>query len=319
VQPIKVSVAGAQVGSNFTPATSTFEQFETVTFNVPSAGNREVKFEATTSTGDNSSFIDDIQIVSAGNVPSPWVAQDINVAANQAGTSTYDSGTGTWTINGGGDDIWGTSDKFRYVYQDASGDCEIEARVTSVENTDNWAKAGVMIRESTAADARFVMVAQLPNNGVSIQWRTATGGSAAYDGGPVGRTASVKYVRLKRVGNTFTGYYKANAGDPWIQINTGLPGGTVDVTMATATKIGLAVTAHTGTTATDANRINTSTFTSIVATPVAVVRRASARDLGRRSCGSTCRLSFTIAGGRGRARFFRGSRTIPRSSVGSYS
>jgi hypothetical protein len=203
----------------------------------------------------------------SSGLPSPWTAGDIGTAANQAGSSDYNGATGTWTINGGGDDIWGTSDKFRYVYQDASGDCEIVARVTSVENTDYWAKAGVMIRESTAADSRYVIVAQIPNNGVSMQWRTSTGGSAAYDGGPVGGTASVKYVRLTRVGNKFRGYYKVNAGDNWTEMSTGQTGGGVDVTMAAATKIGLAVTAHTGTTATDANRINTSTFTNVTATP----------------------------------------------------
>jgi hypothetical protein len=170
-------------------------------------------------------------------------------------------------VNGGGDDIWNTSDKFRYVYQDASGDCEIVARVTAVENTDYWAKAGVMIRESTGAGARFAMVVQMPNNEVSMQWRTATDGSADYNGSRVGGTASVKYVRLTRVGNKFRGYYKVNAGDSWTEIATGLTGGGVDVSMASAAKLGLAVTAHTGTTASDANRINTSTFTDVTATP----------------------------------------------------
>ena len=48
----------------------------------------------------------------------------------------------TWTVTASGADIWGTSDKFRYTYRDASGDMTIVARVTSVQNTNEWAKAG---------------------------------------------------------------------------------------------------------------------------------------------------------------------------------
>ena len=49
---------------------------------------------------------------------------------------------------GSGEDIQGTADEFRYVYQTATGNCEIKARVTGVGNTNPWAKAGVMIRET---------------------------------------------------------------------------------------------------------------------------------------------------------------------------
>ena len=69
-----------------------------------------------------------------------------------AGSETY--GGGTFTVNGGGVDIWGTSDQFRFVYQQLTGNGEIIARVTSLTNTDPWAKAGVMVREDLTANAR---------------------------------------------------------------------------------------------------------------------------------------------------------------------
>jgi len=65
-----------------------------------------------------------------------------------AGSATYNAGT--YTVNGGGADIWYTSDQFNYVYQSLTGDLTLTARVASQQNTDGWAKAGVMIRETTA-------------------------------------------------------------------------------------------------------------------------------------------------------------------------
>ncbi len=37
-----------------------------------------------------------------------------------------------------------------------SGDLDITVRVASLENVDLWAKAGLMIRETLAADSRHV-------------------------------------------------------------------------------------------------------------------------------------------------------------------
>ena len=83
-------------------------------------------------------------------------------------------------MTGSGADIWDTTDEFRYVHQPSSGNCEMRAQVTSVQNTDPWAKAGVMIRESTAAGARYAAVFITPGNGVTFQRRTATGGTTVY-------------------------------------------------------------------------------------------------------------------------------------------
>src|SRR6202022_15202 len=72
-------------------------------------------------------------------LPAPWSTADIGSPA-QAGSAAYASGT--FTVKGGGADIWGTSDQFRFVYQQMTGNGEIVARVASLTNTDPWAKAG---------------------------------------------------------------------------------------------------------------------------------------------------------------------------------
>ena len=61
---------------------------------------------------------------------------------------SYSETSGTYTVNGGGTDINGTSDKFQFVYKSLTGDGSIIARVINVEDTDSWAKAGVMFRNA---------------------------------------------------------------------------------------------------------------------------------------------------------------------------
>ena len=89
--------------------------------------------------------------VTAEAVPSPWQTRDIG-SPSLAGDASYASGT--FTLKGTGANIGGTSDQFRFVYQPLAGDGQIVARVTSLTNTNALAKAGVMIREGLAANAR---------------------------------------------------------------------------------------------------------------------------------------------------------------------
>ena len=65
---------------------------------------------------------------------------------------------GTYTTTGAGTDIWNASDPFHYVYANATGDTSISARATTVQNINKWSKAGVMIRNGTAANAAFADV-----------------------------------------------------------------------------------------------------------------------------------------------------------------
>jgi hypothetical protein len=167
-----------------------------------------------------------------GALPSPWQTRDIGGVA-AAGSAT--ASNGVFSITGSGEDIYGTLDEFRYVYQAASGDCEIRARVFSVQNTDPWAEAGVMIRETVSSSSKKVASHVTFSNGVTFQRRSSTGGYTYYS-----RTTGIAaphWVRLVRTGNTFTAYRSAN-GINWTSL------GSTTVTMGTNVFIGLAVTAH---------------------------------------------------------------------------
>ncbi len=170
--------------------------------------------------------------VSVTTLPSPWLDQDIG-SPSPAGSASFAGGT--FTDKGAGSDIWYASDQFHFVYQPLSGNGTIVARVPSIQNTNVWAKVGVMIRESLAANSTFADMLLTPASGVAFQRRTATGASAT--GTTVTGPAPPYWVRLVRAGNIFTGFVSSD-GATWSQI------GSVTVSMATNVYIGLAVTGH---------------------------------------------------------------------------
>jgi regulation of enolase protein 1 (concanavalin A-like superfamily) len=142
---------------------------------------------------------------------------------------------GLYTLIGSGADIWNTADAFHFAYRPLSGNGEIVARVTAVGNTNGWAKAGVMIRQTLAPGSKHALVALTPGNGVAFQRRTTDNGASNSTAG--GAAAAPTWVRLVRSGSTFTGY-RSNDGSSWTL------SGSATISMTTDVYVGLAVTSH---------------------------------------------------------------------------
>lgn len=163
--------------------------------------------------------------------------QDIGTVS-VAGSTTFVSSTGTYTVKGAGDDIYTTADGFHYASMQLSGNGEIRARVTSQTNTNPWAKTGVMIREALTANARHAMAFTTPageNNGFGMVWRATASGATSYAGGPALNAVPNNWVRLVRNGDTLSAYSSAN-GSTWTLLgNTTLTG------LAANLRVGLAV------------------------------------------------------------------------------
>jgi hypothetical protein len=150
---------------------------------------------------------------------------------------SFVAGPPTWTLTARGTDIWGTADEFFFAHKLMSGNGTITARVDSITNTDVWAKPGVMIRESLAANSTHVMVVVTPGSGVSFQRRTTVGAASA-ETTQAGITAP-QWVRLTRSGNTFTADYSATgAANSWTTL------GTIEMPMLVDVYIGLCLTSH---------------------------------------------------------------------------
>src|SRR5881275_2432731 len=84
--------------------------------------------------------------------PNSWNCQDVG---NPVLVGDQSLNGGTWTVKGAGGDIWNTSDQFHFVWQSLAADGSIAAHVLSQMNTDGWAKAGVMLRQSTDAASPY--------------------------------------------------------------------------------------------------------------------------------------------------------------------
>ena len=122
-------------------------------------------------------------------MPPPWTSQDVGAPA-LSGQATYSAGT--FTVTGAGIDIWDRTDQFRFVYQAIDGDAEIVARVDSLQNTDAWAKAGVMIREDLTGNAPNALASVTAANGISFQQRGTRGNmTRVYTRGTGGQGASM--------------------------------------------------------------------------------------------------------------------------------
>ena len=144
---------------------------------------------------------------------------------------------GTYTLTAEGADIWGASDQFHFAWQELTGAGSIIARVESVQDTDPWAKAGVMIRNSLEPDAVHAMVAVTPGNGVWFGRRTSAGNTSDSDS-QAGLTAPY-WVKLERtIGGLVRAYYSPD-GSSWTQLGPSIP-----INMNIPMYIGLAVTSH---------------------------------------------------------------------------
>jgi hypothetical protein len=149
---------------------------------------------------------------------------------------------GTYTMSGAGTDIWGTADEFRYAYKQLSGAGTISAQVLSVQNTDGWAKAGVMIRESLDPGSKFAAVYITPGNGCRFQARLLTGVDAVSDSA-VTTLANIEaphWIKLERDAAGNFNAYNSDNGVTW----TPLAWNPQSISMATNVFIGLALTSH---------------------------------------------------------------------------
>jgi regulation of enolase protein 1 (concanavalin A-like superfamily) len=211
--------------------------------NVP-AGTYSLTAKAYDSAGANatSAVVSVTVSAAAGGLPNGQIAADVGSPAI-TGQTSYSGGT--YTVRGGGLDIWDPVDQFHFVYQPVTGDTEIVARVVSLTNTDPWAKAGVMIRETLTGTSRHAMLAITPTADIGAWFgrRPQAGGTTVRT--IQGTTTAPAWARLIRTGNVITAYWSTN-GTTWTLV------GSDTISMASTVYVGLAANSHNGSAATTA-------------------------------------------------------------------
>ena len=230
-------------------------------------GSRTVAMTATVYVGfmscalnnsrTNVGILDDVSVLPVG-----WSAQGVG-SVRHRGFSQFDQATAAFTVAGSGADIWWAADGFRYTYQRLTGDGAIVARVVQNQNTDSWAKVGVMMRETLAAGSKHVSMLTTAGQGPQFLWRDATGGGSVERTPYRGKRFAPRWVRLERRGDTFRGSFSPD-GDTWSEI------GSATVAMTDTVYVGLASSAHNNT------RINVGILDHVAVLDAAALRRLPA-------------------------------------------
>ncbi len=179
----------------------------------------------------------------ASTLPSGWSDADINSPGNPGyatNTTTLSSGStvNTWTVDGGGAGITGTSDQFNFAYDPSAGNNSVSAKLNSLTNNGTGSsQAGVMFRSSTDSNDPFAALLQTSANQLVFEYRSTTGGSVT---STTLSSVSVgsEYLDLVRSGNSFSAYY-GTTGTTWTQL-----GSTITLSaMPSTANAGLAVSA----------------------------------------------------------------------------
>jgi phosphatidylserine/phosphatidylglycerophosphate/cardiolipin synthase-like enzyme/regulation of enolase protein 1 (concanavalin A-like superfamily) len=165
-------------------------------------------------------------------LPDGWSSSDIG-AVGAAGTATESAGV--FTVRGAGNDIWGTADGFHFAYRPLAGDGRIVARVTRLDDTHRWAKAGVMIRESLSPGSRHALMLVSSSMGMAFQRRGSTGGESVSTAGSA--AGVTRWVAIERSGDVIHAFESAN-GASWTLVGSDL------IPMDSDVYVGLAVTSH---------------------------------------------------------------------------
>jgi regulation of enolase protein 1 (concanavalin A-like superfamily) len=196
-------------------------------------------------------------------LPAPWQHQDIG-DPGRAGNAISEGSK--FTILGGGADIGGVADECHFAYQKVSGDAVLVARVAGMRDTNLWAKAGVMIRESLGAGSRHALMAVTPERGTMFLRRRVADGLSVRTA-PLDGIEAPCWLKITRIGNVLSGYRSRDAVR-WKLI------GSDTIPMSSSVYIGLAVTAR------DDAKINSAVFDKITATasPNSLSGYSAARD-----------------------------------------
>jgi TolB protein len=132
-----------------------------------------------------------------------------------AGSASYDSTTQTYSVKGGGYNIWFNRDEFQYLYSKIKGDFLLTANFEFIgSGKDPHRKVGFMVRAGAEADNAHAS-ATLHGDGLTVlQWRETAGANMRDPQDQiVFPKKQAQIVQLQRNGNKMT-MRVANPGEP---------------------------------------------------------------------------------------------------------
>jgi hypothetical protein len=240
------NILHAFVSSNGTSYTEVTNPTTGVTWTGMSSAVNIGLFSSSASSANTRAVFSNFSIALASTGPA-LVDSDIG-SPPVAGSAVFNAGV--YTLQGSGADIWGNADQFNFDALQATGNNTLIVQVTSLQNTNGWAKGGLMYRSTLAAGSPYVGVFATPGVGVTVQYRDTVGAGASM--AALNTTVPVpNWLELVWSGSTVTAYYATTTSAPtssqWVLLATH----TVPYSSASY-YAGLADCSHTNTLATDA-------------------------------------------------------------------
>lgn len=139
-----------------------------------------------------------------------WTGIDVGGATPAGGVVPGE--TGHATVYGGGYDIDEGDDAFYFLRRALDGDGALEVRIDSLDASQRYAKAGLMVRASLAPDAPFLFLHVFPDGEVVLGSRRQAGAKAGQR--PLGRVSFPIRLRLARQGGRIVLSF-AEGDEPW--------------------------------------------------------------------------------------------------------
>jgi len=134
----------------------------------------------------------------------------------------------------GGNGFGGSSDSLNYMAYELDNDCDITIKVDSLAGATDPI-LGIMLRNDLTSDSAFAIIGVKGDGTVFEGYRNSSGANAHINTIP-NSAGLAKWLRLTRVGNTISLYYKDNEQDPWTNVTlSGSP------TFDTSIWVGIAV------------------------------------------------------------------------------
>jgi serine/threonine protein kinase/regulation of enolase protein 1 (concanavalin A-like superfamily) len=142
---------------------------------------------------------------------------------------------GVFKLTDQGPDIWARADKGNFVMRPAYGDFDLVVRVVSVENADNFTKAGLMVRPSLLPERMNVAAFFTAGRMVSHQRRPANNSDSTSV--KIQEQNPPHWLKIERRGEKFTTFHSID-GQNWQEVASDT------LKMHPHTMVGIAVTSH---------------------------------------------------------------------------
>jgi hypothetical protein len=143
--------------------------------------------------------------------------------SNAPSTLTEDA-DGNFTIDSAGADVWQGTDQYGAIYVPggAGAGNSTTVEVTTQEDSGEWVKAGIMLRNSipgAGSSLGYCALAVTPEHGVNLMSDTNSDGGLDTDVGQSGLSGPIWLRLVRGSGNSVTGYYSID-GTNWTSVGT---------------------------------------------------------------------------------------------------